>query len=111
MTRASRPVFQRPADQLEPFARIDASRHVCRAYLRLLVRDQPGVIAAVSETIAEAGVSIDSFLQKPAPAVGGVPIALTTHEAPETVIRQAVDRIAGLDAVVARPRMLRIAPV
>jgi homoserine dehydrogenase len=111
MTSARRPVFQRPADLLEPFVKIDPSRHVCRAYLRLLVRDQPGVIAAVSETIAEAGVSIDSFLQKPVQDAGGVPIVLTTHEAPETVIRQAVDRIARLDAVVAPPRMLRIAPV
>jgi homoserine dehydrogenase len=111
MTTPSRPVFQRPADQLQPFARIDASRHVCRAYLRLLVRDQPGVIAAVSETIAEAGVSIDSFLQKPVQDAGGVPIVLTTHEAPETVIRQAVERIARLDVIVAQPRMLRIAPI
>ena len=111
MTLARRPVFQRPADQLEPFVKIDPSRHVCRAYLRLLVKDQPGVIAAVSETIADAGVSIDSFLQKPVQDAGGVPIVLTTHEAPETVIRQAVERIARLDVVVARPRMLRIAPI
>ena len=111
MTLARRPVFQRPADALEPFVKIDASRHVCRAYLRLLVRDQPGVIAAVSETIADAGVSIDSFMQKPVQDAGGVPIVLTTHEAPETVIRQAVERIAQLDVVVARPRMLRIAPI
>ena len=79
--------------------------------MRLLVRDQPGVIAAVSETIAEAGVSIDSFLQKPVQDAGGVPIVLTTHEAPESVIRQAVEQIARLDAVVAEPRMLRIAPI
>jgi homoserine dehydrogenase len=111
MTGARRPVFQRPADLLEPFVKIDASRHVCRAYVRILVRDQPGVIAAVSETIAEAGVSIDSFLQKPVQDAGGVPIVLTTHEAPESVIRQAVERIAGLDAVVSPPRMLRIAPI
>ena len=111
MTGARRPVFQKPADTLEPFARIDASRHVSRAYVRILVRDQPGVIAAVSETFAEAGVSIDSFLQKPVEDQAGVPIVLTTHEAPESVIRAAVDRIAGLDAVVAPPRMLRIAPI
>jgi hypothetical protein len=42
---------------------------------------------------------------------GGVPIVLTTHQAPESVLRDAMDRIARLDAVVAEPRMLRIAPV
>jgi homoserine dehydrogenase len=111
MTRARRPVFQKPARALEPFARIDASRHVTRAYVRLLVRDQPGVIAAVSETLAEEKVSIDSFLQKPVQDAGGVPIVITTHEAPESVLRQAVERIGRLDAVVAPPRMLRIAPI
>ena len=67
-----------------------------RAYLRLLVRDEPGVIAAVSETLAEAGVSIDSFLQKPVEDAGGVPIVLTTHAAPEAIIAEAVRRMAAL---------------
>ncbi|MGZ6027669.1 MAG: homoserine dehydrogenase [Caulobacteraceae bacterium] len=111
MTGARRPVFQRPADELEPFVQLEPSRHVSRAYMRLLVRDQPGVIAAVSETLAEAQVSIDSFLQKPVEDAGGVPIVLTTHQAPESVLRQAVDRIGKLDAVVEPPRMLRIAPI
>ncbi len=111
MTGARRPVFQKPATELRPFVEMDASRHVSRAYVRLLVRDQPGVIAAVSETIAEAGLSIDSFLQKPVQDAGGVPIVLTTHDAPESVIRDAVARIGRLDAVVSEPRMLRIAPV
>jgi homoserine dehydrogenase len=39
-------------------------------------RDEPGVIAAISETLAECGVSIDSFLQKPVEGAGGVPIVL-----------------------------------
>ena len=111
MAGAVRPVFQAPAETLEPFVRIDASRHLGRAYIRLLVRDQPGVIAAVSETIAEAGVSIDSFLQKPVEDAGGVPIVMTTHEAPESVLAAAVERISRLDALVAPPRMLRIAPI
>jgi homoserine dehydrogenase len=111
MTGARRPVFQKPAGELEPFARMDPSGHVSRAYLRLLVRDQPGVIAAVSEALAEVGVSIDSFQQKPVQDAGGVPIVLTTHEAPESVLAKAVEHIAGLDVVVAPPRMLRIAPV
>jgi homoserine dehydrogenase len=79
-----------------------------RAYMRFLVRDEPGVIAAVSETLAEAGVSIESFLQKPSEGAAGVPIVLTTHAAPEATLAEAVERIAGLSAVLDRPRMLRI---
>jgi homoserine dehydrogenase len=111
MTGAVRPVFQAPAKTLRPFAPVDASQQVGRAYVRLLVKDEPGVIAAVSETLAEAKVSIDSFLQKPVEDVSGVPIVLTTHAAPEAVIAEAVRRMAALPAVIEPPRMIRIARI
>ena len=116
MTQAVRPVFQRPAAALQPFTTVDASKSIGRAYLRFLVKDEPGVIAAVSETLAEAGVSIESFLQKPvenAPDVpdGGVPIVLTTHAVAESVLKAAIERIADLPAVLERPRLLRIARI
>ena len=111
MSGSARPVFQAPAGSLRPFQPVDPSRSLSRAYLRFLVRDEPGVIAAVSETLAEAGVSIESFLQKPVENVGGVPIVLTTHEAAESVLAAAVERIAGLSSVLDRPRMLRIARI
>jgi homoserine dehydrogenase len=116
MTGAVRPVFQAPAETLRPFQPVDPSKSLGRAYLRFLVKDEPGVIAAVSETLAEAGVSIESFLQKPvenAPGLpeGGVPIVLTTHAVAESLLTAAVERIAGLPAVLDRPRLLRIARI
>ena len=111
MTRATRPVFQAQADTLTPFDPIDPSKMMGRAYLRFLVKDEPGVIAAVSETLAEAGVSIESFLQKPTEGAEGVPIVLTTHAVAESVLTAAVERIAGLSAVLDRPRLLRIARI
>jgi homoserine dehydrogenase len=111
MTGAVRPVFQAPAGTLAPFTPVDPSKSIGRAYLRFLVKDEPGVIAAVSETLAEAGVSIESFLQKPVENAGGVPIVLTTHAVAESVLSAAVERIAGLPAVLERPRLLRIARI
>jgi homoserine dehydrogenase len=108
---ARRPVFQAEADTLAPFDPIDPSKMQGRAYLRFLVKDEPGVIAAVSETLAEAGVSIESFLQKPTEGAEGVPIVLTTHAVAESVLTAAVERIAGLPAVLDRPRLLRIARI
>ena len=111
MTGASRPVFQSPAADLEPFSGVDAAHSVGKAYLRLLVKDEPGVIAAVSETLAEVGVSIESFLQKPVEDAGGVPIVLITHATPESSLSEAVGRIARLPVVLEQPRMLRIARI
>ena len=111
MTAAKRPVFQAPATSLKPFTPVDPARNLSRAYLRFLVKDEPGVIAAVSETLAEAGVSIESFLQKPVENAEGVPIVLTTHAVAESVLTAAIDRIANLSVVLERPRLLRIARI
>ena len=108
---AQRPVFQAEATTLAPFDPVDPSKMMGRAYLRFLVKDEPGVIAAVSETLAEAGVSIESFLQKPVENAEGVPIVLTTHAVAESVLTAAVERIAELPSVLERPRLLRIARI
>ncbi|HEX6859824.1 MAG TPA: homoserine dehydrogenase [Caulobacteraceae bacterium] len=111
MTCPTRPVFQRAAGSLQPFVAVAPTKRVGKAYLRLLVKDQAGVIAAVSETLAECGVSIDSFLQKPVEDAGGVPIVLTTHATAESVLMDAINRIERLEAVLERPRLLRLARI
>ena len=111
MTGAQRPVFQTPATTLRTAPQIEGQQRQIRAYVRLLVRDVPGVIAAVTETLAEENVSIDSFLQKPVHDAGGVPIVLTTHATPEPVLLRAIARIAELPQMLGPPRMIRIARV
>jgi homoserine dehydrogenase len=111
MAAAARPVFQVPAGALEPFAPVPATASMGRAYVRLLALDQPGVIASVTETLAEAGVSIDSFLQKAVAGAQGVPIVLTTHAAPEARIAAAVAAMSALPTLIAPPRVIRIARI
>ncbi|HEV2366075.1 MAG TPA: homoserine dehydrogenase [Caulobacteraceae bacterium] len=111
MTGAQRPVFQKPAAQLQPWSTPPPGQTELRAYLRLLVRDEPGVIAAVSETLAEERVSIDSFLQRPTEGAAGVPIVLTTHSVAEARLRGAVARIGALPMLLEPPRLIRIAPI
>ncbi|MFX8645099.1 ACT domain-containing protein, partial [Acinetobacter baumannii] len=77
----------------------------------LMVRDQPGVIAAVSEALAKAGVSIDSFLQRSVEDSGHVPIVLITHPASEAALHDAVAHIAAIDAVIEPPRVIRVARI
>jgi len=111
LTGARRPVFQRQARTLQPLSADRAATRNTAAYLRMRVQDRPGVIAAVTDALARADVSIDSFLQRSAQNSGLVPIVLTTHVASEHAIAHAVDEIAALDAVVERPRFIRIAKI
>lgn len=86
----------------------------CRGsfYLRLDVRDRPGVIAEITAVLRDCGVSLKSMLQHgQAPSAlpdESVPIVLVTHETREVAMQEAMARIAGLDVVVASPVMIRI---
>ena len=111
MTGAARPVFQAPARMLRPVTAVGAAATQMRLYLRMLVRDEPGVIAAVTETLGAAGVSIDSFLQKSTEGAAGVPIALTTHTASELILSEATHRMAALGALLAPLRQIPIAGI
>ena len=107
----SRPVFQRPAASLSPLKPADRAQRRTAAYIRLMVSDKPGVIAAVTEALARCGVSIDSFLQRSVHEGGLVPIVITTHPALETKVEEALQQIAEIAAVVEKPRMIRIAMI
>jgi homoserine dehydrogenase len=86
----------------------------CRGdyYLRLTVRDRPGVIAEITAVLRDCGVSLKSMLQHgqagSAAPDEAVPIVLVTHETPESAMRDALARISGLDVVVEPPTMIRI---
>lgn len=81
----------------------------CPYYIKLNVLDRPGVVAQVTAVLADQSISIASFIQKerrePHEAV---PIVLTTHEASESAMELAVEKIATLDSVVERPFLIRI---
>ena len=111
MAGAVRPVFQRGAYDLLPLSAGQQGSDGERVFVRIMVRDRPGVIAAVTEALAKAGVSIDSILQRPVDRTGVVPIVLTTQPASEAAIADALDHIAALDAAVERPRMIRLARI
>jgi len=64
----------------------------CRYYLRIIVRDQPGVLARISNALAERNISIASVVQRedsPDPE-RGVPLVIITHETTVGAIAQAV---------------------
>src|SRR3546814_21088677 len=83
--------------------------HACPYYLRLLVRDQPGVIADVAAALRDEKISMESMIQRGRAEGEGeaVPVIMTTHETPEAQIQRAVARSARLAAVVEPQRLLR----
>ena len=75
-------------------------------YLRLDVRDQPGVLATIASILADDAVSIDSVVQRAAD--GRAQLVIVTHPAREGSARHAIARIADLDVCEGTPVVLRV---
>jgi homoserine dehydrogenase len=58
--------------------------------------------------LAQAGISIESFLQDPAGDAAAVPIVLTTQICPRSALEKAVQEIGSLDISAAPPRIFPI---
>lgn len=79
-----------------------------RYYLRLTVKDQPGVLARVASVMARQKVSIASVIQGPADEPGAASLVLTTHESNERAVGTALKQLRALSAVLDAPLLLRI---
>lgn len=78
-------------------------------YIRLRAIDRPGVMATVAGVLGELDVSLASVIQKePAQYDGSAEIVATTHNAKESAVRQAVERIAELEVVSEVSNVVRI---
>jgi len=89
---------------------VPMSAHVGAYYLRLMVVDRPGVIADVTAVLRDQRISLESMLQRGRSPGEAVPVVLVTHETQESAMRDALTRIAGLDAVLEAPTLIRIEP-
>ncbi|MDO8545347.1 MAG: homoserine dehydrogenase [Opitutaceae bacterium] len=79
-----------------------------RYYLRLTVKDQPGVLARVASVMARQHVSIASVIQSPAETSGAASLVLTTHESNERAMRATLKQLRALSSVLDDPLLLRI---
>ena len=100
--------FAAPAETLvqAPASPIDSHRGAY--YIRLMVRDRPGVIADVTAALRDQQVSLESMIQRGRHPDEKVPVVLTTHETRESEMRKALERIQALDTVLEPPRVIRI---
>ena len=78
-------------------------------YVRLAVRDQPGVLAQIATVMAANHVSIASVLQRESLAPETASLILTTHETNEEAIQQTISELKLRPSVLDEPVLLRIA--
>ncbi|MBK6802776.1 homoserine dehydrogenase [Novosphingobium sp.] len=101
--------FSVPVAELEAMAPAGAGQRQGRAYIRFMVADRPGALAEITAAMRDAGVSIESLIQKGRAAdSGAVMVAMVTHEGPESAVSEAVRLLKGSDSLLEAPLVLQI---
>ena len=75
-------------------------------FIRLSVKDEPGVLAAIASLFGENNVSIESVIQEG--RGDNAELVLVTHEAAEDNLTSSIDSIANLDSVSSVTSTIRV---
>ena len=75
-------------------------------FIRLSVKDKPGVLAAIASLFGENNVSIESVIQEG--RGDNAELVLVTHEAAEDNLTSSIDSIANLDSVSSVTSTIRV---
>jgi homoserine dehydrogenase len=78
-------------------------------YLRMRVKDRPGVLADITRILADSNISIDAMVQKePGEGEQRVDIVMLTHQAIEKNVVAAMARIEKLPTVLGKVTRIRL---
>jgi len=102
------PTFGVPVERLTPRPRAPQGSGRSAWYIRLMVRDQPGVFADIAAALRDESVSMEQIIQRGRAPTQTVPVVMTVHETEERTMRRAVERIGALPSVAEPPRLIRI---
>ncbi len=87
----------------------DPARVVSAYYIAMTVRDEPGVLARVSEAMARRGISIATVRQEQTSGEDATArLGITTHRAPDGEVRAVVAELTEGGDVLGNVRVLRV---
>lgn len=98
--------------QLKEIEFMNPADRYCSYYLRIKVKDIPGVLAKITSNLNEENISIKTILQIPDNIIlnseKAVPIIITTHETTLNSLNKAIANIENLDVIISKIVIIRI---
>ena len=101
------PAFSVPTNELESLPRASAAHRIGQTYLRMLVADRAGVLAEIAAAMRDAGLSIESLIQREV-TDGSALISMVTHEGCEAAIDATLKTLSGSDSLLGEPMVMHI---
>ncbi len=107
--RVAAPTFGLPADALRPLAALPRGEIEGAWYLRLEVEDRAGVMAEITRTLGEYGISIEALIQRPpSPGSSQVTVVIITDRVATQSMDEAAENIEALDALRGALQRIRV---
>jgi homoserine dehydrogenase len=102
------PAFSMPTAELEKLPRAATAHRMGKTYIRMVVADKPGVLAEITAAMRDAGLSIESLIQKEVSDDGTALIAMVTHKGPEQAIGATISALSGSSSLLGEPMVMHI---
>ncbi len=100
--------FLKPIQKIKELRALSDKDHEGSYYVRLMVKDQPGVIADIAAILRDQKISIESLIQRGRDPDRPVMVVFTTHECMRDRLQNAMRAIARLDSVSEPPFFMPI---
>jgi len=85
--------------------------HLCSSYLRIEVKDLPGVLSSITKIFAKNKISIKNLIQKPNKKNKKASIIIITHETLEKNFQSLLSSLIKNKFVLKKPTFIRIEKV
>lgn len=102
------PAFTVPSARLQQAPVADASTQRACYYLRLSLKDEPGVLAEFTRVFADKKISVRAITQREIAEDGSAQVVVLTHLTNAGAMRDAFKEIAALTCCTAAPVMMRM---
>ena len=107
--RVAAPTFGLPTDALRPVAALSRGEIEGAWYLRLEVEDRAGVMAEITRTLGEHGISIEALIQRPpSPGSSQVAVVIITDRVATQSMDEAAESIEALEALRGALQRIRV---
>ena len=86
-------------NNLKNFQKFDSSNLESKFYLRIRVKDQPGVLSKITAYLNDSNISVEKILQTPDKKENNIPILIITHKIKTSELLNSVNKISDLEFV------------
>ena len=86
-------------NHLKNYQKFDSSKLESKFYLRIRVKDQPGVLSIITTYLNDSNISVEKILQTPDKKENNIPILIITHKIKTSELLNSVKKIADLEFV------------